>query len=406
MKLFRALPDPLLFWLNALATAVGLLFIYDAGFPRTIEKSRGLVPVEFRTQLMALAVALLAFAFASRFSASGLRKWAQFWWLVSFVSLFLVWVPGLGVTQNGAARWIGHGRFMVQPAEFAKVAAVLFLAAVFADRKRWPSKIKKPASWARQMDVIYVPKFVRAIPALWVAAAAVAIEREPDLGTASVIGFILFVMMWAGGVSAKSMVVAVALCAVGVGALAFSHSYRVERIQLHQHRWDSANVDDVGFQTVQSEVGMAEGGLLGVGIGPGRTKHIIPAPTTDFVMATVGEETGFVGVAAVLLLMGGIVWRLFYLSRRAPTQFGALVLIGVGSWIAVQAVVNALMANGTLFAIGIPMPYISSGGSSLVALWLAMGLAQAVLRPEPKKEEEVEAYRDRRGYGRARLSRA
>jgi len=406
LKGFGRLPDRVLFGLNLLATCVGLFFIYDAGFPRTIEKSRSLVPPEFRTQLLAVAVSFVLFLLVSRVSVAGLRKFAQFWWLVSFVSLFLVWVPGVGFTLNGAARWIGIGRPMIQPAEFAKVAAVLFLASVFADRKRWPSRIKKPASWAMRLDMIYVPKLVRALPALWVLAAVFAIEREPDLGTSAVLAFVLFVMMWVGGVSMKSMGVAVALCAVGIAVLAFSHSYRVERITLHQHRWDPANIEEVGYQTVQSEVGMAEGGLFGVGIGPGRTKHLIPAPTTDFVMATVAEETGFVGTAGVLSLLAAIVWRLFYLARRAPTQFGSLVPIGIGSWIAIQAAVNSLMANGTLFAIGVPMPYISSGGSSLAALWIAMAAAQVAMKPMPKKEESVETDRDRRGHGRARVSRA
>lgn len=406
MKLFRALSDPLLFWLNVLATLIGLLFIYDAGFPRTIEKSRGVIPTEFRTQVISLIVAVLVFLLVSRAPIAGLRRYAQLWWLISFITLFLVFAPIVGFTLNGGARWIGIGRPIVQPAEFAKVFAIVFLAAVFADRKKWPRNVKKPAHWALRFDSIYVPKLIRAIPAIWVLAAVVAIEREPDLGTASVLGFILFVMMWVGGVSMKSMTAAVALCSIGVASLAISHSYRVERIQLHQHRWDLANMDDVGYQTVQSEIGLAEGGLFGVGIGPGRTKHMIPAPTTDFIMATVGEETGLVGAAGILALMGAIVWRLFYLAKRAPTQFGSLVLVGIGAWIAIQAGVNALMANGAIFAIGIPMPYISSGGSSLVALWLAMAIAQVAMKPAPQKEEVVEADRDRRGYGRARLSRA
>jgi len=406
MKLMKNLPDPLLFAFNIIATLVGLFFIYDAGYPRTIEKNRGIIPGEFKTQAVVVLVAIVVFLFVSRVSLAGLRKYAQFWWFVSFVTLFLVWVPVIGFTQNGASRWIGFIRPIMQPAEFAKVAAIVFLAAVFANRKKWPANIKMPSSFALRMDKVYWPKFTRMIPAIWVLAAVAVIEVEPDLGTAAVVGFILFAMMFAGGVSWKSMALAIAICSIGAGALIIKQPYRLERIQIHQNRWDTGNVDDVGFQTVQSELGMAEGGLLGVGIGPGRTKHIIPAPTTDFIMATVAEETGMVGAAGILALMGAIVWRLFHLAGRAPTQFGSLLLIGIGSWIAIQAGVNSFMANGTLFAIGIPMPYISSGGSSLVALWLAMAVAQVAMKPAPQKEESVETDRDRWGHGRARLSRA
>lgn len=406
MKLTRNLPDPLLFALSTLATLVGLFFIYDAGYPRTIEKNRGIIPAEFKTQAVVFVIALVVFFLVSRASLTGLRKYAQLWWLISFITLFLVWAPVIGFAQNGAARWIGVGRPILQPAEFAKVAAIIFLAAVFANRKKWPTNIKMPSSFTLRMDKVYWPKFVRMVPAIWVLAAVAVIEFEPDLGTAAVVGFILFVMMFAGGVSWRSMVLAVVICSIGAGVLVIKQPYRLERIQIHQHRWDSGNVDDVGFQTVQSELGMAEGGLLGVGIGPGRTKHIIPAPTTDFIMATAAEESGFIGAAGILALMGAIVWRLFYLAAKAPTQFGSLLLTGVGSWIAIQAGVNSFMANGTLFAIGIPMPYISSGGSSLVALWLAMAVAQVAMKPAPQKEEAVETDRDRWGHGRARLSRA
>jgi cell division protein FtsW len=244
------------------------------------------------------------------------------------------------------------------------------------------------------------------VPAIWVLIAVAVIEFEPDLGTAAVVGFILFVMMLVGGVSWKSMLLAILICSAGAGILIAKQPYRIDRIMIHQNRWSSNNMDDTGFQTVQSELGMAEGGLMGVGIGAGRTKHIIPAPTTDFIMATVGEETGLIGTLGILALMGTIVWRIFYLAGRAPTQFGALLLTGIGSWIAIQAGVNSFMANGTLFAIGIPMPYISSGGSSLVALWMAMAICQVAMKPIAQKEDDVESDRDRRGHGRARISRA
>ncbi|RYG38908.1 FtsW/RodA/SpoVE family cell cycle protein, partial [bacterium] len=148
--------------------------------------------------------------------------------------------------------------------------------------------------------------------------------------------------------------------------------------------------------------------LTGVGLGRGRTKHIIPAPTTDYVNATIGEETGLVGMSVVLLLLGGIVARLLILARRAEEKFAAYVLFGTAAWLTFQTCVNVMMANATLPSIGIPVPFISSGGSSLVALWLAIGICQGVIRRSTVKvkEEKSETGADGRRYGRTHLSGA
>jgi cell division protein FtsW len=122
---------------------------------------------------------------------------------------------------------------------------------------------------------------------------------------------------------------------------------------------------------------MADGALIGVGVGNGHVKHIIPATTNDFVMATIGEETGLVGASVVILVLGVLAVRLASLMRAAASPFARYVIAGVSGWIAVQACVNIMMANGTLPAIGIPVPFVSSGGSSLVALWAALSIAQS-----------------------------
>jgi cell division protein FtsW len=161
-------------------------------------------------------------------------------------------------------------------------------------------------------------------------------------------------------------------------------------------------MDDLGYQTVQSEAGMAAGSLVGVGIGAGRAKHVMPAATTDFIMATISEETGLLGSLVVIGVIGLIVSRLWSLSRRSEDQFSSLVLGGTAAWIGIQTTVNVMMANGMLPAIGIPLPFISSGGSSLVALWAALGICQVVaperVPVEARDEARTDGWRDRRTY--------
>jgi cell division protein FtsW len=392
--------DPVLFGLTVLATLLGLAFIFDAGYARSLSLGRGYIPGEFRQQLIYFAAGLIGYWVVVRFHADQWLKASKAIWMLSL--LLLVAVEFVGTTLNGATRWINVGPINLQPAEFAKLATVIYLAGCFAERADWQTK--KYKDWAAWLDATLVPKLVRCAPGFWVLFSVVLIEKEPDLGTAAVIAATAFAMFFAGGVSRKSILACFALAVVGAGLMVWKEPYRLDRIVNHNHRWDMKNVDDVGFQTVQSELGMATGSLLGVGPGAGRSKHIMPATTTDFVMATVGEEFGLLGSLFVLGAIGAIVWRLLHLARKAEKRFQMLVLFGVAGWIGIQSTVNFMMANGTLPAIGIPLPFISSGGSSLVALWLALGVCQAMLLPVPKKEEKkIAPSHQRWGNGGTRV---
>lgn len=406
MKGIFRIYDPVLFVLALCATILGMLWIFDAGYARALMNEKGLVPNEFRSQFIFAIVAIPASMIAAAVTPDRWRRISRGFWVVCFVLLLAV--EKFGREMNGAKRWLGTGSFTIQPAEFVKLAAVLYLAAVFVDRKAWPKKIPRRRDWAQWMDTVAGPKLKRAMPAIWILIAVLLIEKEPDMGTGMVVAAAAFAMFIPGGVTRKSILAAVVLAGFGAGAMVYKEPYRLDRIVNHVHRWKGENVDDIGFQTVQSELAMASGGVLGVGIGNGRAKHVLPATTTDFIMATVGEESGLLGSLATLGLVGGIVWRLFYQARRASSRYGMLVLYGVASWFGFQACVNVMMANGFLPAIGIPLPFISSGGSSLIALWLALGVCQSALAPvEEKREEETHAPgRNRWRHGRPRLSRA
>jgi cell division protein FtsW len=406
--MFRALRlyDPTLFFLAMLATGLGLLFIFDAGYARSLKDGFGTIPREFKSQLIFLPVALFVGAFVARVRPEAWKKWSRLLWVMAFVSLVLPMLPGIGVELNGAHRWIKLGPVMIQPAEFAKVAVVIYLAGAFAGRAAWPTKIKPQKDMAKWLDNIAIPKLMRFLPALWVLMAVYLIEKEPDLGTAAVVAAVAFSMFFIGGISKKSLIWATVLAFLGVIFLVQQEPYRLERIANHSSRWSAENMDDMGYQTVQSEMAMASGGLTGIGIGGGRAKHVLPAATTDFMLATIGEEFGLIGVLVALGVLGALAFRLFVLAAQAPTAFGAMILCGVGAWITIQTCVNVMMANGFLPAIGIPLPFYSSGGSSLVALWVAMGLCQSALAPVPVKEEGSAADRYRWGNRRTRLSRA
>lgn len=405
----RRINDPILLLLTIIATGLGLVFIFDAGYARSIASNYGPIPKEFRSQIMFLPLAVFAASLVGMLGPGKWEKAAKWLWFMSLCALILPFMPVIGVEMNGASRWFKIGPAEIQPAEFIKISVVLFLAATFASRPAWPSKIKPPKHFADAMDHIYVPKLVRCLPAVWVAIAVLLVEKEPDMGTAFIIAVISFVMLFVGGVSRKSLVIAGVLAIVGIGVLTMQEPYRLERILNFNNRWSDKQIDDTGYQTVQSELALASGGVFGVGPGAGRAKYVLPAATTDFVLATIGEEFGLIGMIVVLGVLCLLVIRLFQLARKAPTRFGSMVLSGVGGWIGIQTCLNIMMANAFLPAIGVPLPFISSGGSSLMALWLAMGLCQAVLNPAEEKVVEVKkraAHRNRWRHRRPRLSRA
>lgn len=398
-----------LFILSLLATLVGILFIFDAGYARSIQHGHGIIPREFKGQLIFLVVSLVTYILCLRISGDKWRRWSKIIFSLSFGSLILVEIPGIGMELNGARRWIGLGPIMIQPAEFMKVALILYISSVMMRHTSFTRPTKKITHWSVWMDYIFLPRLIRWTPAFLVLCSTILIEKEPDLGTAAVLvvtGFIMFVI---GGVSKESVLIASLMGIMGITFLVKKQPYRLERILNHSQRWSPEMLDDLGYQTTQSETAMAGGGLFGVGIGAGRSKHMLPAATTDFILATIAEEVGFLGACGVICLLGGITIRLVVLGQQNKNRFTQMVLYGTASWMGIQTCTNIMMANGSLPAIGIPLPFVSSGGSSLLALWIAIGICQSVLHMplEEKKIRNKNKNEDtvyRRGHGRPYLS--
>lgn len=389
-----------------LLTLVGCAVSLSAGFAKSLNIGAGPVSREF---LMQLACGIVAVPLMIGVAMVPAHKWRQ--WVVPILGLAivgLVAVKVLGTEMSGAQRWVRIGPITVQPAEFAKVACFLFLSIVLAKRRPFVvPKLKRNADWAAKLDNIYLPSLKRLWPLGVLGFFIVMIEREPDLGTAAVIAAVAWIMYFIAGARPKVFVALTLIGAIGVTGMIMQESYRMERIDSHLHRWEAHHMDDIGYQTTQSEIAMASGGWVGVGPGAGRAKHMMPAATTDFALATVAEEAGFMGVLAILALTGYLVWRLTVLGLAAHTRFARYMCLSMATWFTVQATVNLMMANGTLPPIGIPYPFISSGGSSLLALWLGLGLAQSSLLET--QEQEVQSHETRRNgwrNRRARLSRA
>jgi cell division protein FtsW len=291
------------------------------------------------------------------------RKWAKVVTVLSFVGLVAVLVPGVGITVNGSSRWLGYGQLRVQPSEIAKLGLLLFSADLLARRERFLG------NWHAGLLPVM----------LLFGCGAALMMKQPDLGTTIVTGAVVFAVLFVSGVRLKHFATAATIATVGATVLAFSESYRRNRILAFLH--PMADPSGNGYQIVQSLVGVSSGGLLGVGLGASRAKWgFLPHAHTDFIFAIIGEELGLVGatvVVALFVTFGVIGVRT---SMRAPDRFGSLLAIGITAWVLVQAMVNIGAVIGVLPVTGIPLPFVSFGGSSLLVTMGATGMLLNVAR--------------------------
>jgi len=308
-------------------------------------------------------VAGIAFAvLISRFDYRLLRAYTPILWGASILGLLVVLSP-IGKTINGAHAWILlPGGFSLQPSEFAKIAIILGMAMILSEKRDAENE-------PRDIDVFY---------ALLVAGIPMAlILLQPDLGTVLVIACIVFGIVSVGGARARWLAgilvagIAVSLLAVQLGVL---KPYQVDRFTAFTD--PSSNSRGLGYNTQQARIAIGSGGMFGAGLfhGPQTQGRFVPENQTDFVYSVAGEELGFVGAGAIIALLGLILWRAIRIGLRATDLFGRLVATGVAVWIAFQAFENIGMNLGIMPVTGVPLPFVSYGGTSMFASWLAIGL--------------------------------
>lgn len=279
------------------------------------------------------------------------------------VLLVMVLVPSLGVAAKGARRWLRVGPISVQPAEMAKLVAVIYLAMYLA----------------KKGDKLAVFRSGLLPVLILIGLLSGLILLEPDLGTVVVIGLVTVGVLFLGG-ARISHLVGLGFCAIpAVLLLVLGSGYRRQRLMSFLAPWKDAS--DSGFQITQSFLAFGSGGPFGVGLGEGKQKlFFLPEAHTDFVLALVGEELGLAGTATVILLFAVFVWRGFQIAARARVPFGKYLGMGITLLIGVQALVNASVVTGLLPTKGLTLPFVSYGGSSLVVCFIGVGMLLSISR--------------------------
>jgi cell division protein FtsW len=274
----------------------------------------------------------------------------------AFVCLILVKVPGLGVSVNGARRWLGAGPLQFQPSEIMKLALVLYAAKLLAE---------KPKIMRRWQNLGPL--------GLMAGGAVLLVASQPDLGTALVICFTMAAMLVAAGMPVRWLGAAAGGGATLVLVYAMSAGYRRDRLMTFLDPW--AHASDAGFQSVQGQIALGSGGLFGRGLGESLQKNLfLPEAHTDFILAIVGEELGVFGVCVILFLYGLVAYAGLRVARNARGVYAKLLAAGVTSLFLSQAMLNVFTVLGLAPLTGVPLPFISYGSTNLVVLLLGMGL--------------------------------
>ena len=282
------------------------------------------------------------------------RKWYGLAIPLLFVTLVLllaVFIPGIGVGALGAKRWINLGFTTLQPTEFAKLALVVYLSAWFSNRER--------------------SRFLPFLTLLGILVGLVILQ--PDLGTAVIITIIALVLYFISNAPLVHFGLLVPVVAAGVGILALAAPYRFARVTTFLN----PNSDPLGssYHVRQILLGLGSGGWFGIGLGKSRQKYeYLPEANTDSIFAIIGEEIGFVGAVVLISVFIFLIYRIFAISRRAPDRFGQILACGVGSWLAVQTLINLGSMVSLIPLTGVPLPLISNGGSNLLALLIGFGI--------------------------------
>jgi cell division protein FtsW len=336
--------------------AFGAVMVYSASSARALLEGQGDGTAFLVRYLTYGGIGLVGMHIVARRGLDGVLTLTKPLLIFAFACLVAVKLPGLGVTINGARRWLGAGPLQFQPSEIAKLALVLYGARMLAER---PGRIRRPG------DVM---------PVLLVAGTAILlVASQPDLGTALVMTFTVTAMLVAAGMPIRFLAIGAGALALLVLVYALSEPYRRARLTTFLDPWSHAG--DAGFQAVQGQIALGSGGLFGRGIGQSVQKiFYLPEAHTDFILAIIGEELGVAGVFGVLCLYGLLAYAGLRVAKRATGAYAKLLAAGLTSLILSQACLNIFAVLGLAPLTGVPLPFISYGSSNLTVLLASMGL--------------------------------
>lgn len=344
-------------------TIFGLVMVLSASSASSVHTFASTPFYQFKRQVVWAVLGGIGFAVTSRMDYRRFRRLATPLLGLTVVLLVAVLIPGVGRSVNGSSRWLGVGPAVFQPSEIAKFALVVFIADLLSRRS---ARMDRPDLTVRPIMVV-------------VSLLSVLLILQPKLGTSLILGSVALMMLFVAGARVSTLLGWGAFGALVAAFAAYLEPYRRARLFAFVDPW--ADPLGKGLQTIQSQVGIASGGLLGLGLGNSRSKWgFLPEAHSDFIFAIVAEEVGLLGAGALIVAFLSLGFLGVRASLLAPDRFGTLLAAGISGWLLIQAFLNIGMAMGLMPITGEPLPFVSAGGSSLVMTLAAAGVLVSIAR--------------------------
>lgn len=347
--------------ITSILVLLGIVMVYSSSY-YSAEIKQGNPNYYFNKQLLGAIMGFVAMIMLMNFNYKKLEKLQSIVLIATVVMLLLVFTP-LGVEANGSKRWINVGFTTFQPAEVAKFALIIFMSSYFSRKRNELGSFFKGV-----MPMLGVVGIICAL-----------ILLQPNFSMVLCIGIVTIIMMFAGGVKMRHLLL---MGAIGIGGavfLLFQEPYRIQRLTAYMDPWASQGTS--GYQLIQSFYAIGGGGFFGKGLGMSQQKLLfLPYGESDFIFSIIAEELGFIGVIAILCLYVALVWRGIRIALTCPDRFGSLLAAGVTAVIAVQTLINVGVVSGSIPPTGQPLPFISAGTSSLLIFMASIGVLLNVSR--------------------------
>ena len=383
-------PDRRLLLVTLALVFIGVLLVFDSSFPTAGDKAIGDPWYFVKRQIAYAVVGIFALYAAMKCHPIVFRRLT--WFMVVFAVISLVLVLMFGHSIGGASRSFNLKVIHVQPSEFAKIAVIMLLAHL----------LQRIGVKVRRFGMLI-------LSLLLVGIISLLVLMEPDLGTASTIVFIAAAMCYAAGAKKRHLLVLGAVGILAAGLITCLEAYKLERIYIWYNPW--ADPVDSGYQIIHALTALGTGGFFGRGLCEGIEKSYLPAPQTDMIGATLGEEAGFIGMLILIALFVVFVYIGLSIADRAKSRYAGLLTVGVTTMVGAQAFINIGVLCKLLPMTGVPLPFISYGGSHMIAALFAVGMVLSVSRHIDDRLGEKDSTADessgyRRRDGRAHLSSA
>jgi len=388
----RSVEYSILYTATLCLLAAGAVMVYSASSAESLLDGSGDPSFYLKRYVVFGLIGLLVLHLLSRHGLGLVKRATPIFLVASFLLTAAVMVPGVGVTINGATRWLGAGPLQFQPSELLKLALVLYAARLLAER---PKSVQSFGGLARPLLLV-------------LAAACALLMKQPDMGTTMVICFAMGALLVAAGTPIRYLAALGGGLAVVATAAAIAEPYRMARLTAFLDPFSDAG--DTGFQAVQALTAIGSGGMFGVGLGESVQKiFYLPEAHTDMILAIIGEELGIVGMLAVAVLYAMIGYAGLRAAKAARDRYSKLLAAGITSLICCQAILNFFAVLGLMPLTGVPLPFISYGSTNLIVLLGGMGVLMNVAasgglsaRAAKPKLRAIEGGHDAQGRDRGR----